>query len=352
MGLSHIKTVDDLKQYLYLAMQLEHATIPPYLTALYSIVPGTNTDASHIIRVVVVEEMLHLTLAANLLNAIGGKPDLTAAGFVPTFPTPLPDGETDFEVSLMKFSKEAVDMFCQIERPAGIDEGGSRHKEKTAPRAHLAAVPHDDNLSFYSIGEFYAEIDEGFRNLYEQMGPKLFCGAPGRQATSEYYYSGGGELFAVTDMESAQAAIDLICGQGEGLGGGLYDKEGEIAHYYRFDQIRRGRYYQPGDKEHAPSGPKFEVDWGAVYPIKANTRLKDLESSPELKGAAEAFNRLYATFLSQLTEAYNGDPALLLKAVPAMFHVRDGILQLMRNPIPGADGLNAAPTFEIGSVTA
>lgn len=348
MSLSHIKTVDDLKHYLHLAMQLEHATIPIYVTALYSIVPGTNTDASHIMRVVAVEEMLHLTLVANLINAIGGKPDLTAKGFVPTFPTPLPDGETDFMVSLMKFSKEAVETFCQIERPGAAGEGQSRHRKKTTNAAHLVKVPHDDSLSFYSIGEFYEEIRHGFDNLYQQLGDKLFCGDPKRQATAEYYYSGGGELFPVTDVKSAEAAINLIAGQGEGLGGAIYDKEGELSHYYRFDQLRRGRYYQPGDEAHKPSGPSFEVNWDAVYPIKTNTRLADLTGSPELHAAAVAFNDLYAEFLKQLTDAYNGDPALLIKAVHSMFHVRDGILQLMHNPIPGSDGLNAAPTFEIG----
>jgi rubrerythrin len=349
MSLSHIKTVDDLKHYLHLAMQLEHATIPTYITALYSIVPGTNTDASHIIRVVAVEEMLHLTLAANLLNAIGGKPDLTVEGFVPTFPTPLPDGETDFSVSLQKFSREAIDTFCKIERPAASGEG-QRHRKKTTEDAELCQVPHDETLSFYSIGEFYEEIRNGFVNLYEEMGDALFCGDPARQTTPEYYYSGGGELFAVTDIESAKAAIELISEQGEGLGGRIYDTEGELAHYYRFDQIRQGRYYQKGDKAHEPTGPEFEVDWDAVYPVKTNTRLADLEASEELYEAAVAFNDLYASFLQQLTDAYNGDPSILLKAVPGMFHVRDGVLQLMRNPIPGADGLNAGPTFEIGGV--
>ena len=40
MTLRRISTVEDLHSYLHIAMQLEHATIPPYLTALYSIVPG------------------------------------------------------------------------------------------------------------------------------------------------------------------------------------------------------------------------------------------------------------------------------------------------------------------------
>src|SRR5687768_12916112 len=75
MPLNEIRTVEDLREYLQVAMQLEHATIPPYLMALYTIRPGTNPDAVRILRVVAIEEMLHLTLAANLLNAVGGIPD-------------------------------------------------------------------------------------------------------------------------------------------------------------------------------------------------------------------------------------------------------------------------------------
>ena len=97
---SGIQSKEDVFHYLYVAMQLEHATIPPYLMGLYTIKPGTNQDAAMNIREVVVEEMLHLTLAANILNAVGGTPDLTCPGFVPTYPARLPDGENDFTVSL------------------------------------------------------------------------------------------------------------------------------------------------------------------------------------------------------------------------------------------------------------
>src|SRR5215831_17355327 len=117
MASHEITTVEQLHTYLYAAMQLEHATLPPYLTALYSIHPGSNPDARHVIRTVVVEEMLHLTLAANIMNAVGGTPDLTGADFVPKYPACLPDGETDFQVSRQAFSRECVKTFLDIERP-------------------------------------------------------------------------------------------------------------------------------------------------------------------------------------------------------------------------------------------
>jgi bacterioferritin (cytochrome b1) len=108
---STINSRADLISYLDAALALEHATIPPYLTAYYSIHSTTNSDAAHIIRVVAVEEMLHLTLVANVLNAVGGSPDLTRPGFVPAYPAYLPDGECDFTVDLRPFSKEAVETF-------------------------------------------------------------------------------------------------------------------------------------------------------------------------------------------------------------------------------------------------
>src|ERR1700691_1083892 len=95
-----ITNIPELHEHLKVAMQLEHATITPYLLALYTIRPDTNLEATRILRTVVVEEMLHLTLAANIFNAVGGTPNLSAPDFVPKDPAHLPDGETDFKVSL------------------------------------------------------------------------------------------------------------------------------------------------------------------------------------------------------------------------------------------------------------
>lgn len=65
-----ISSLESLREHLQCAIELEHSTIPPYLCALYSIEPGRNLEAVEVICSVVVEEKLHLTLAANLLNAV------------------------------------------------------------------------------------------------------------------------------------------------------------------------------------------------------------------------------------------------------------------------------------------
>jgi hypothetical protein len=350
MPSAQITTIQQLHHHLHLAMQLEHATIPPYLLALYSIHPGSNTDAAHILRVVVVEEMLHLTLAANILNAVGGKPDLTAPNFVPQYPTCLPDGETDFEVDLQRFSKEAIETFLKIERPRQAPDENSQLIRRSGPKSLVSKALQDPQLHYYSIGEFYEAISQGLHYLAETLGPdKLFTGDSAKQVSSEYYYSGGGELFPVTNLETACAAIELISGQGEGLGGDIYDTEHELAHYYRFDQLRLGRYYQPGDQPNEPSGPTLTVDWDATYPIEKNARVEEYGHG-ELYNAAIAFNRSYATFLALLTQAFNGQPPLLLDAVPQMFRLREKITQLIHNPLPGKEGVNAAPTFEVDAL--
>lgn len=377
MTLYHINDVDELRRHLQAAVQLEHATIPPYLTALYSIRPGTNADAYHVLRVVAVEEMLHLTLAANMLNAIGGSPDLTQPDFVPDYPAYLPDGETEFQADLRPFSPEAIDTFLKIERPArpsqsesapagelagtaasaaaeAPDQPHSRRRgahtvkrsRKRSSSVHASRVDDSSEEHFYSIGEFYKAIQDGLVMLHERHGDALFSGDPRLQITPEYYYSGGGELFPVTDLESAKQAIRLISEQGEGIGGGIFDYEDEISHYYRFEQLTKGRYYRAGDMPGQPTGGPVDVDWDAVYPIRINAKLADYPAGSDVHRAVNAFNVRYADFLRLLTRAFQGEPQLLTQAVGDMFALKELAYELMRQPIDGSGTPHAAPTFE------
>ncbi len=357
---AEITTLEQLHDYLYRALQLEHATIPPYLTALYSLHPQSNAAAAQVLRVVAVEEMLHLTTVANLMNATGGRVDLTRPGFVPDFPTTLPDGEDDFEVSLACFSPTTLETFLKIERPAVASHDGHRLMPARRDGEVGLAGPSASDLKFYSIGEFYTEIERGIDHLHDQMGPELFSGDPAHQVGSEYYYSGGGELHPVVDLESARRGVELIIGQGEGAENEIFDVEDELAHYYRFEQLKLGRYYQPGDQPHRPTGPECEVDWTAVYPTRTDLKVEHLQHAPELQEFAVGFNRRYAEFLGLLTKAFSGAPHLLVEAVHGMFGLRNDVNVLIRNPIPGSsatlsaadptpDGpAHAAPTFEMG----
>ena len=85
-------SAEDLVGLVQEAMRLEFATIPPYLTAMLSLKPGQNRDIWWAIHDVVVDEMLHLLIGCNLLNALGGRPVLDDRKFVPKYPGTLPLG--------------------------------------------------------------------------------------------------------------------------------------------------------------------------------------------------------------------------------------------------------------------
>lgn len=110
-----IDTIDSLQQHLQWAIELEHATLPPYLCALYSLDPARNPDAVELVSSVFVEEMIHLSLAANLLNAVGGEPRLDVPQLLPGYPRQLPHGS--MELSLLPFGPDALDMFLRLEKP-------------------------------------------------------------------------------------------------------------------------------------------------------------------------------------------------------------------------------------------
>ncbi|MDJ0681677.1 MAG: ferritin-like protein [Xenococcaceae cyanobacterium MO_167.B52] len=352
-----IQSVDDLHFYLKQAMMIEHATIPPYMTALYSIKPGSNIEAFQIIRSVAVEEMLHLVLAANVYNAVGGdiRNTLSSDEFIPKYPTTLPTGETDFKVGLGKFSPETIDTFLSIERSKEVDEGQPIVGPRPSQNNLLAVRDANPQYSFYSIGLFYAEIIRGLYALYQEMGDDLFCGDPQRQITPEYYYDGAGDIIKVTDLTSAIRALTMIQEQGEGsVIGTIYDAERLLSHYYRFDQLKRGQYYivdqdnpSNSDQPNQPTGDTFAVDWDAVYPIKENPKLSDYSGEPELHSAAQEFQSAYSDFLAKIEYAFDGHPETLLPAVGGMFKLKYQAERLIKNPIPGRDGMNAAPIYRL-----
>src|SRR5258708_31459764 len=86
--LRNLDSLDNSRAALQVAIRLEHSTIPPYLTAAWSL--SGNDEAVSLITDVAVEEMLHMTLVCNILNAIGGQPVLDDPKFVPKYPGPLP----------------------------------------------------------------------------------------------------------------------------------------------------------------------------------------------------------------------------------------------------------------------
>lgn len=331
-----IDTVESLREHLQWAVELEHSTLPPYLCALYSLDPERNPDAVQVVSSVFVEEMIHLALAANLLNAVGGQPRLDKREMLPRFPRRVPHGDRSLELSLVPFGPEALDMFLRLERPAPP-----------------GAPPEGDG--YETIGQFYDAIEEGLRDLCARLGEReVFSGEPARQVTAEHFMHSGGALTAVTDLQSALAALEEVVEQGEGTARGevwdgdqdiFHPDRDEVAHYYRFQELKLGRRYQRGDTpQSGPTGEPVVVDLAGVHPMRPNPRLADHRLDSPIRIAQEEFNRTYCAVLHQLDQAFNGNPKLLRVATGTMYALKAQAQSLMA--MPDVEGRTAGPTFE------
>jgi hypothetical protein len=347
-------TLQDEKQALYpllqTALELELSTIPPYLTALLSIRKDANRGSAELIRSVMMEEMLHMVLVGNLMSSLGGSVRL-GSGQVPRFPVRLAfQGKAfrfrEFDVDLRRFSPEALQTFLQIEIPDTL------LARKNAP----AAAPGLD-ISGLTIGEFYAMLGERLRTLCEAYGePQVFCGDPRKQVGEPYYWAGSGKPVVVSNLASAQEALETIVSQGEGCHGSIDDDDAidfnqptEFAHYFRFNEIRCGRHYRSGDSAaEAPGGEPFKVDYDAVYPIKTNPKHSDYAPGSKLAELNEHFNRQYSLMLTQIETALNGAPSVLYGAITGGMHRLSPIaIEMMSLPVDDRAGsLHGAPSFE------
>src|SRR6266536_2735894 len=113
-----------LLAWLQTAIELELSTIPPYLVALLSMKVTSNREAADLIRGVMIEEMLHLALVANVLNAVGGTVQLGPDN-IPSYPLRLNfEGKNfkdrDFPVNLAPFSAANIQTFMKIEEPQAL----------------------------------------------------------------------------------------------------------------------------------------------------------------------------------------------------------------------------------------
>lgn len=333
---AQIATVESLREHLQWAIELEHATLPPYLCALYSLDRETNPDAAQIIASVFTEEMLHLALVANLLNAVGGGPVLDSVRLLPGYPRRLPHGDRSVELSLQPFGPASLAMFLHLEKPAPTD-----------------GAPQGDNYA--TIGQFYTAIEDGLRALCRRLGEAaVFAGDPSRQVTGAHFRHGGGRLFAVTNLATALAALEEIVEQGEGTSRGevwdgfadpFHPERDEVAHYYRFTELQCGRRYRRGDTpQSGPSGEPIPVAWSDIRRMRPNPRLADHAPGHPVRAAQEEFNHTYSALLHLLERTFNGQPHTLGLAVGLMHALEAQAKALLAWTY--ADGSTAGPTFE------
>jgi hypothetical protein len=329
LQLQPLTTLDDARSMLQTAIGVEFGTLPPYLYALYSIPPGQNPKAAARIKSVALQEMIHMCLACNMLNALGGPPKLQA----PSYPGPLPgdigrDGVA-LTIHIYPFSRRAMEQAMAIEQPE--DPPDFPVESMLAAAAPAKVV---------TIGQFYEALDKFLATL-----PASVWKSANNQIVDDQFFPG--QLFAVGSYADAHRAITEIVSEGEGAKNDPLDFEDEIAHYYRFGEIYHEKVLTKAKNPLGYAwGPEIlPVDWAGVYPAIADPAAHDFsKDSAEAQAAQEACNTAFTVMVDALQLAVSGHADALGDAVRAMFDLRMAARHAFTTPL--ADGRSVAgPAF-------
>jgi hypothetical protein len=196
-------TKDLVQQHAQVAVSFELYTLPFYLTAMTSIKDKTSPVYKGIFSVVM-EEMLHLQLSANLCLALGVPPNFTAPVYGSPIPFLDPKDPTAGHNALINavlgpFNQQTLQTMLNIETP---DELEDRPKDHTNPD-----YPHQ------SIGELYDALLAGI----SQVGDGQFPWTVTNQVDENSGFFGQQHYpMKIAKLVDAQAAVAAINEQGEG----------------------------------------------------------------------------------------------------------------------------------------
>jgi len=351
--------VEHREQLIYLlreAAELEHTIMCEYLFAAFTMKQRLDEGLTaaqleavdrwrKAILTVAKQEMLHLTLVQNLLTSIGAAPHLSR----PNLPTAAKHFPAGVQIALVPFGERALRHFLFLERPEGV---ALEDPEAQVAVDRARPLMADDDIvpapqGFATVGHLYRAIDVGFAWLTGTLGAeKLFIGpAPAQTSPDVMHWDG---LVAVTDLDSAHAAIDVVVEQGEGATGDWRE-----AHFGKFLEIY-DEYLalRAADPSFEPARPVLP---GHVRSHRYGDPVPIIEES-RTRRAADLFNVVNEVVLLALTRFFahtDETPAQLAilenVAVGSMFAAIRPLGQLLTTlPFgPSAPGRTAGPTFEL-----
>lgn len=338
---------DELLGLLTAAAELEHSLTCQYLFAAYSLKQDvseglTEHQLNHVLGwermllMVARQEMEHLGLVANLLTALGGTP------WFDRRPFPYATHLYGHEMSLERFSEEAVKKFVCFERPVDIEPADAFCREPPDPGP----------VDYRTVDELYERIRSSLVALAQRDG-ELLIGPDGAQVSGAMLgtdfprlgaMGGGYDVFIspVTDLPSALDALDLILEQGEGN-----PRDGDPSHYRRFlevlDDLQRLEAEAPGldPARSVVSNPSAAV-----------------VTNPSARAVMELFDGAYRAMLLLLMRlfVYTDETAAevqVLRSVaffPLMTMAVRPLAELLTE-MPAHepdDGLRAGPSFDSG----
>ena len=232
-------TVKYARTLLQMAIEVEHSTIPLYLTTQYSLVNQSSYHAMTL-RSVVVEEMLHMVNAANVLNAIGGAPFIDKPSFIPTYPLVVP--LINMTADVVWFTRQSIEHYEILEStpPSGYNASISAAYLQIISVLTALVAQHGEGAVFTGNASYQV----GASTSYGQMAVEVTSLADARTALIGVAEQGGGCPVA---GHSWPKTVNISAGP---LGGG-------VSHAARYTELLIGRAYAPNDEVGKPTGPSI-----------------------------------------------------------------------------------------------
>jgi len=355
--------IENRAQLIYLlteAAEIEHNVLCCYLFAKFSMKRDISEGptAAQLAGIkswraaigdIVVQEMLHLASACNLLTAVGGAPQLRRPN-LPTSPRAYPPA---FKLRLVPFGLEALDQFVFLERPEYLEATARpvpSYRDSSLPMGSLSDI-FSRERNYETLGELYRGIEDGLKYLAQKLSEeRLFIGRPGAQTADSFFHLPG--LAPVHDLASALAALNVIIEQGEGA-----SPEAENSHYRRFLKMREEcRHLTAADPTFLPGRPVL-VNPYALLPtdIAAGSDINLIED-PLSVDVCNLFDGCYETLVQMLgrlfVHAEESDVELATLADITVGMMID-VVEALGSAItllpagPAHPGLNAGPSFRL-----
>jgi hypothetical protein len=266
------------------------------------------------------QEMEHLGIVTNLINAIGSQPHFTRADF----PIPANEHCLNIPLNLEPLNLHTLDIFTTIEAPVASQPKLIETLKAEAPaRVKLAATgPHKPRLDFTDLaaksgqGICYNSVFELYLALRSAFGSgkippgELFQGNLQKQvATASVPLVGNVSMTGVMNASTAQQAIDQVIAEGEGMGAAPTGINLDESHFKAFLDMRteyiRTRDEYPEFDPAMPAVPNPAVEGGAYEPPPRSNVVK----AEPARSLMLLFNDAYfvmVVMLQDFFESYEG----------------------------------------------
>ena len=242
---------------------------------------------------IAIQEMVHLSLACNLLTAVGGSPHLRRPN-LPVSPRAYPPS---FSVELLPFCRETLASFVFIERPESMEPAIGDDAILDVPSLSLGKFSDifSSEREYQTVGHLYRGIEDGLNYLTQKLGEEgLFIGPPKAQIANAYFSLPG--LIPVTDLASGEAAIEGIVEQGEGARGDSKD-----SHYGRFLAMQEEYdLLQRDDPKFAPGRPAISNPYSMLPSDIGDSSGVNLIEDPLTSDICNLFDGCYALLMQML----------------------------------------------------